>query len=648
MCGIVGIVGEEPIAPDRLAGMLSTLRHRGPDDSGTWLSPGGEVALAQRRLSIIDLSPLGRNPMAWGGGRLWITYNGEVYNFRELRAELESQGCRFRSRTDSEVILAAYDRWGVGCLERFVGMFAFALWDSEKRRLFLARDRLGKKPLYYAERGGGLVFASELKALLADADFPREIDPDAISLYMRYGYVPAPYSIFRHARKLPPGHYALYEDGLLSVERYWDPVSISLSGKIELSEPEAEGRLEALLRDAVRHRMISDVPLGAFLSGGIDSSLVVALMQEESSRPVETFTVRFDDPQYNEADRAAAVARHLKTEHHEETCGVGSMLGILDLLPEYFDEPFADSSAVPTYLVSKIARRSVTVALSGDGGDELFFGYPRYSYHANQAWLLDSPRPVRHTAAWLASAIPRRRFQRAAEVLRQEENDAYSRFVGWWSPSDIETLTGHFALKNPVYAETRARLAALPPRERPPVLDLVSYLPEDILTKVDRASMAVSLETRNPLLDHRVVEFALRLPLRMKWRGGVTKWLLRRILYKKVPRELLDRPKMGFGVPLAGWLKGPLKERMGNYLSGHLLEELGLEPGRARGLWTDFLAGRSNQTELLWNLYALISWAERWRPQALRSYTRVCATIGAEDPPSTAPAERGNHHHRSM
>ena len=596
--------------------MTDSLRHRGPDGAGVWVSPDGDVELAHRRLSIIDLSAAGRNPMSWDNGRLWITYNGEVYNFQDLRSELEGVGCRFRSRTDTEVVLAAYDRWGVECLQHFVGMFAFALWDAPRRRLFLARDRLGKKPLYYAEHSGRFAFASELKALVADPEFPREIDRAALSLYLRYGYVPSPHSIFRAARKLPPGHWALWEAGRLTVRRYWDPIEIALSTRFEGTETEAEEHLELLLKESVRGRMIADVPLGAFLSGGIDSSLVVALMQEQSPRPVKTFTIRFDEPKFNEADHAAAIAAHLGTEHHEQTCGVDQMLELVALLPESLDEPFADSSAIPTYLVSKLARRHVTVALSGEGGDELFFGYPRYHAYARHRSLLAAPQPLRLGLAAVASIIPSRRFQRAAEVLRRDEDDEYSRFVTYWNTKTIRELTGRPAVDYPGYLETYDRITRLPRRERPPLVDLVTYLPEDILTKVDRTSMAVSLEARTPLLDHRVAEFALRLPLRMKWRGGVSKWILRRTLFPRVPRELLDRPKMGFGVPLADWFRESLRAPMEQRIFGPLLEDLGLDPAPARAVWRAFLAGQDHRAELLWSLYALMLWSERWAARA--------------------------------
>ncbi len=572
------------------------------------------IGLAQRRLSILDLSPLGRNPMPRGEGRLWITYNGEVYNFLELRRELESLGETFRSRTDTEVILAAYDRWGTDCLERFVGMFAFGLWDGTKRRLFLARDRLGKKPLYYARYAGRFVFASELKGLLADPEFPRELDREALGLYLRYGYVPSPFTIFRAARKLPPAHLATYEPGpaALRIERYWDPFSVASEPFREVGAEEAEERLEGLLKDAVRLRMIADVPLGAFLSGGIDSSLVVALMQEQSQRPVKTFTIRFENPEFNEADHAAAIARHLRTEHYEETCSAASMREVIDVLADTLDEPFADSSSIPTYIVSRMTRRHVTVALSGDGGDELFFGYPRYTWLAWARRLLEAPRPLRRGAARAVGIVPLRRARRAAEILRQDGPEQYDRFISFFPEEEAAGLCGGAVSRYPVYEQALKSLSSWPWRERPPLLDLVTYLPEDILTKVDRASMAVSLEARAPLLDHRVVEFVLRLPLRYKYRDGTTKWLLRRLLYRRVPRRLLDRPKMGFGVPLGDWFRGPLRDRMEDYLAGQMLESLGLDPSGARGLWSRFLAGRDQRTAPLWTLFALCLWAEKW------------------------------------
>jgi asparagine synthase (glutamine-hydrolysing) len=616
MCGIAGVIGERGLsagfASAVASDMAAALAHRGPDDAGVWSSQDGTVALSHRRLSIIDLSALGHNPMPWNDGRLWITFNGEIYNFRELRQELERFGHRFRSHTDTEVVLAAYDQWGLDFLQRLVGMFALALWDVPKGRLLLARDRLGKKPLYYAEWRGALRFASELKAILQDETFPRDIDSTAIRLYLRYGYIPSPYTAYTNVRKLPPAHFLIREGDQTLIRRYWDPVPF-VGALAETSTADATAALESRLLTAVDQRMISDVPLGAFLSGGIDSSLVVALMQELSSTPVRTFSIRFTNPEFNEADHAAAVARHLRTEHYEETCDDRQMLDVVDRLTDMFDEPFADSSAVPTYLVSKIARARVTVALSGDGGDELFFGYPRYRYHATAAAILELPPSVRRAVAYGAERLPTRRSRRIAEVLRSDDHDRYARFISWWSPDEIARLTGQRPIDAPLYADALARARDVNRDDRPGLLDLVSYLPEDILTKVDRASMAVSLEVRAPLLDHRVVEYALGLPVRFKRRGRVTKWILRELLYKRVPRSLIDRPKMGFGVPLADWLRGPLRDRMDSYCSGSELDDLGIDSRPIRQQWSDFKAGRPKRPDLLWQMFMLMSWSRRFR-----------------------------------
>ncbi len=618
MCGIAGIIqsgsGTRAGFASRAArAMADSLTHRGPDDAGVWESADGTVALSHRRLSIIDLSPLGRNPMAWDHGRLWITFNGEIYNFLELRQELEAEGHRFRSQTDTEVILAAYDQWGVECVHRLVGMFAFAIWDEPKRRLWLVRDRLGKKPVYYTDVAGTLRFASELKALVGDPEVARNVDPEAVRLYLRYGYVPSPYTIYAGVHKLPPAHHLMCERGRVTVHRYWDPVPYAL-GRTSFTDAEAEAQLETRLATAVRQRMIADVPLGGFLSGGIDSSLVVALMQEQSTVPVRTFTIRFDNPEYNEADHAALVARHLGTEHHEQTCDNRQMLSVIDRLPRMFDEPFADSSAVPTYLLSQTARERVTVALSGDGGDELFFGYPRYRFHSSAATVLSMPRSLRRAAAFGAARMPTRRLRRIADVLRSDDEDRYAGFISWWSPADIATLTGRKPIDAPLYADVLRRSVGLARDDRPGLLDLVSYLPEDILTKVDRASMAVSLEVRAPLLDHRVVEFALGLSTSLKRRAGAMKWLLRQLLYKRVPRELVDRPKMGFGVPLEDWFRGPLRERMDAYCSGADLEDLGINPAPVRTLWAEFQAGQTHRTDLLWQMFTLVAWSRECRP----------------------------------
>lgn len=620
MCGIAGLIRLDGAALDPripLEAMSDAIRHRGPDDHGLWRSPSGTVALAHRRLAIVDLSALGRNPMLWDDGRLAITFNGEIYNFRELRAELERAGARFRSQTDTEVILAAYDRWGLSALDRLAGMFAFALWDERHRRLVVARDRFGKKPLYYGVHDGVLRFGSELKALVADPAVGRDLDQDALRMYLRYGYVPAPHSILRGIAKLPPAHALIVEDGHLSTQRYWDPLTF-VGKHRDITDEDAESTLEALLGTAVRERRLADVPLGAFLSGGIDSSLVVALMQEQASSPVRTFTIRFDDPAFDEADHAAAVARHLGTDHTEQPCTAAEMLATVDRLPAMFDEPFGDSSAIPTFLVSAAARQHVTVSLSGDGGDELFVGYPRYQHALHSAWMLELPKPVRRLGAAVAARLPHRRLRRAAEVLASEEDDRYARFIAWTRQPDVVRLTGTDAPDAPLYAALRARLSGMPQSEWPPLLDLVSYLPDDILAKVDRASMAVSLEVRAPLLDHRLAEFVLGLPMRFKHRDGQAKWLLRRVLAKRVPRALTERPKMGFGVPLETWLRGPLRERMDEYCRGSLFEQAGVDGRSVRALWREFCSGASPRASTIWQLFVLAAWVDQCRPAAVR------------------------------
>lgn len=596
MCGIVGIVSRSPVDPASVVRMAEVLRHRGPDDAGVWLSEDRSVVLAHRRLAILDLSPRGRNPMTWDRGRLQVTYNGELYNYRDLRDELRRLGYSFASNSDTEVILAAYDHWGVECLQRLIGMFAFGLWDSGRRQLFLARDRLGQKPLYYSEHNGELAFASELKALLADCEFRCEVDPEALAMYLRYGYVPAPRTIFGHASKLAPAHYAIWKDGRLEAARYWDPVIIAARPRPEFNEADAARQLEELLRESVCRQMISDVPLGAFLSGGIDSSLIVALMQEQSARRVKTFTIRFDDPEFNEADHARAVADHLGTDHFEETCSTAQMIDTIGKLPEYFDEPFADASAIPTYLVSKVARQEVTVALSGDGGDELFFGYERYRNYATR---------------WVQIAAPRMSHG-TLETLLDTEMQYYAHWHVSWQDPEIAVMLGHQGQRSAAHETARRDLQQFTALERPPLLDLLTYLPDQILTKVDRASMALSLEARAPFLDHRVVEFALALPLEQKWRGGESKWLLRQLLHKRVPRDLVDRPKMGFSVPLAELFRGGLREQIESAFAGPLLEDLHICPDPAQAAWRDFLAGNNVSVDRIWTLFALTCWAKRW------------------------------------
>lgn len=654
MCGIAGFMDRSRDATDEemqaaVLRMTNTLQHRGPDDAGTWTDPTAGVALGHRRLSVVDLSPLGHQPMRSASGRHVIVFNGEIYNFRALRTELESRGHAFRSRSDTEVMLAAITQWGVpDALRRFNGMFAFALWDQQHRTLYLARDRFGEKPLYYGWFDRTLVFASELKALRVHPRFEGEIDRDALGLYMRYGYVPTPYSIYRGIRKLPPGTVLKLTGGVsdsrVCPEAFWsviDTAVASTASGFRGSALEAANQLECLLEDAVRVRLEADVPLGAFLSGGIDSSTIVAIMQRQAARPVKTFTIGFDEAPYNEAEEAKRVAQHLGTEHTELYVSSSDALAVIPRLPTLYDEPFADSSQIPTFLISSLARRHVTVCLSGDGGDELLGGYNRYVL-ASKRWrnLLRSPKPVRKLigralqalapATWdnLFAALGRvtpsisgerhlgDKVHRLGRVLTNSRTpDAYTSLMSRWDEPGAVVLGT---------TELAARTTTLPPGakhmddiQRMMLLDALSYLPDDILVKVDRASMGVSLEARVPLLDHRVAEFCWSLPVSMKLRNGQQKWLLRQVLRKHLPQQLFDRPKTGFVVPIATWLRGPIKNWAEDLLDARRLRAQGfLNPDHIRALWARHLAGRENGQDRLWCALMFETWLDEQHQQS--------------------------------
>ncbi len=650
MCGITGFVaaggnGEEITA--RIHRMASTLAHRGPDDSGVWVDAAAGVALGHRRLSIVDLSPQGHQPMLSACGRYAMVFNGEVYNFAELRSELEPQGHAFRGHSDTEVMLAAICQWGLeAALQRFTGMFAFALWDRNEHVLYLARDRLGIKPIYYGWAGRTFLFASELKAIRAHPDFTAQVDRGSLALFLRFSCIPQPHSIYRGIGKLPPGcmlSLKLCESGGRGPERvqaYWSLAEVS---KQAAQEPfrddlqEAARELELLLRTAVRQRMIADVPLGAFLSGGIDSSTVVALMQAESSRPVKTFTIGFHVDAFNEAVHAQAVAAHLGTEHTEAYVTADEALAVVPRLPAYYDEPFADSSQIPTYLVSALARRHVTVTLSGDGGDELFGGYDRYAM-GSKVWMIlrlapyrwrrlarrmlqsflgfneDSQPtlPANRPASSRLGELQSKGGRMAALLAAKQLEDFYfASFSHWQDPATV--MEG--------YEESATILSGLPLfrdirgiAQRMMFFDTVFYLPDDILVKLDRASMAVGLESRVPLLDHHVVEFAARLPLSLKIHGGRTKGVLREILQKYLPGELTGRPKMGFSVPLGNWLRGPLRDWAELLLGETRLRNEGFfKVGPIRRLWQAHLAGSAEAPYQLWDVLMFQAWWEYWR-----------------------------------
>ena len=571
MCGVAGFIDLKRQTPqadlEALAGkMAATLQHRGPDDSGVWADEAAGIALGHQRLSIIDLSAAGHQPMASASGRFILCYNGEVYNAGELRAELQAAGHMFRGHSDTEVIAEGCDAWGLSALlPRLIGMFALALWDREKRELTLARDRLGIKPMYWGHAGDALLFGSELKSLRAHPAFDADIDRDALVSLLRHNYVRGPHSIYQGIQKLAPGHLAVFfgETSEPKVEPFWDLAPLAQTQETDMgSEDESLGALESLLRDAVKRRMVADVPLGAFLSGGIDSSTVVALMQAQSDRPVRTFTIGFNEPGYNEAEHAKAVAAHLGTDHTELYVDPALGRDVIPRLPEYFDEPFADASQIPTFLVSELTRRHVTVALSGDGGDEVFAGYTRYLW-ADAIWdrLRLLPRGVRHGASvglralsprtWdsLLRAAPARlrppqageRIHKMAHILPRDSIDnVYRSLISQWQDPAC-AVVGGTEPGGPIWDDNLAN--AIPdPIARMQYLDTITYLPDDILTKVDRASMAVSLEARVPLLDHRVVEFAWRMPQEMKTRNRQGKWPLRRSFTSTFRRKWSNAP----------------------------------------------------------------------------------------------------------
>jgi len=625
--------------------MTNTLRHRGPDDEGLWSDRDAGVTLGFRRLSIIDLSPAGHQPMISHTGRYVVVFNGEVYNFERIRAELRREGRapEFRGHSDTEVMLAAIEAWGLEeAVKRFIGMFAFALWDRQLRQLHLVRDRIGVKPLHYGTAGGAIVFGSELKALRAHPSFDREIDRDSMALLLRYNYIPAPRTIYRAAKKLPPGTIVTINsrDRLQMGDPvpYWSARTAAEQGvkdPFQGSPAEAVEQLHELLRDAVGLRMIADVPLGVFLSGGIDSSVVVALMQAQSARRVKTFTIGFGEDGYNEAVHAKEVARHLGTEHTEMYVSPSEALAVIPKLPELYDEPFSDSSQIPTHLVSMLARRQVTVALSGDGGDELFAGYTRYLIGSRAwksvAWL---PGPIRQTAAALIDAVPPRAWDQIGRLagkglpmrLRHPNPGSaaikFARMLRSRRPEAMyDTLTSHWSNPNDVViGSRRAETTLSDPSQWATLenftqsmmyLDLVTYLPDDILVKVDRASMGVSLEAREPLLDHRLVEFAWRLPLSLKMRDGQSKWALRQVLHKYVPREMVDRPKMGFGVPIGSWLRGPLREWAEELLDERRLRQEGFfDPAPIRQKWREHLESRHDWQYYLWDVLMFQAWLE--------------------------------------
>lgn len=643
MCGIAGFLGlKSQTSESKVKGMLGSLVHRGPDEEDIWINQKIGIALGHRRLSIIDLLPSGRQPMMSACQRYVIAFNGEIYNWPEIKSALELSGKapKWRGTSDTEVFLAAITAWGLsGSLKRIRGMFAFALWDISENRLMLVRDRIGEKPLYYGQLEGKFCFASELKAIVSFANTPLEREPEAVALMVRYGYVPEPYSIYKNIFKMPPGTIiSVAANGQIeNIETYWsfsNFVSTQQKASVRLSDEEAVNNLEYLMGCAVKEQMVADVPLGAFLSGGIDSSIVVALMQANSQQPVKTFSAGFEESAYNEADYARKIAKHLGTEHTELFITSKQSFDIIPSLSEMYDEPFADASQIPTALISRLTRKHVKVCLSGDAGDELFGGYNRY-FWTNSIWNILSKIPVsmrkplgqllQNLPVEVVNAIcsclnpvfpkhfrvsnPGDKLQKFSQILPAETQEQLYHYLlcQWRGDLPIKDIN-----EPPTYLTQPERWPALGNfSERMMAVDTQNYLPQDILVKVDRAAMASSLETRLPFLDLRLLEFAWQLPLGQKIRDGNGKWVVKELLSKYVPKNLFDRPKQGFAVPIEHWLRGPLREWAEDLLKAEKLSADGFDPIPIRYLWTQHLKGQNHQYAL-WNIITYRAWSDRW------------------------------------
>jgi asparagine synthase (glutamine-hydrolysing) len=642
MCGIVGFISWTNFnrLKDALPAAVSHLAHRGPDDSGIFFDEEAGVGLGHRRLSIIDVSSAGRQPMKSERGDVVIVYNGEVYNFKEIREALEGHSQVFRTATDTEVILKAYLQWGIACLERFVGMFALAIWDGRKRCLYLARDRYGIKPLYYHSNNGIFIFASEMKALMAIKDFPKDIDPDSIPLFFHYQYIPAPRTIFQNTSKLLPGHYAVFDGLKLRVLPYWKlPHGNAVTSRENQNEEDALEELDRVLTEAVRCCLVSDVPLGALLSGGIDSSVMVALMQKVNDSLVKTFSIGFREPSYNEAPWARKIAEYLGTDHNEYYVTPEEAMAVIPELPKIYDEPFGDASAIPTCLVSQIARSQVKVALSGDGGDEQFCGYVRYwSTQSIHRMLQRLPHPAYEFVTLLLKRLPAKWIERCYLPLRnylpqrfqvtnfQEKwqkllsliadggdlMELYRMTISQWEPDEILALVGK-AVQTCQYEEMFRITDGVPILSRLMFVDQCTYLPDAMLTKVDRASMAVSLEVRVPLLDHRVGEYTAKLSDKLLYRNGAGKYLLKKLLTRYLPKSLFERPKVGFGVPIGNWLRHELKDLLRDYLSSSRLTSEGLfDKSLVEKTVLEHLSCQANHQDRLWYLLMWEMWRDHW------------------------------------
>jgi len=633
LCGIVGFQDYTGVTNHQiLTKMRDTLSHRGPDDCGNYIDQINHVGLGNRRLAVVELSPLGHQPMSNNDKSIWVTFNGEIYNYMELKQELVELGHSFKGNCDTEVLLHAYEEFGVECVEKFIGMFAIAIWDSNKKKMFLFRDRVGVKPLYYYFDNGLFLFASELKALVAHPKFPKELNYDVIGSYLRYGYIKSPETIFKNTFKLNPGHYLCKHEHNLKEVKYWDINDYYLQDELTGSEEEIAEELESLMIKSFNYRLIADVPVGIFLSGGIDSSLVTALIQKNTNHQQKTFTIGFTEDKFNEATWAKKIADHLETDHTEYYLSVKECLGIVEKLPEIYDEPFGDNSAIPTYYVSKLAKEDVTVALSGDGGDELFGGYKRYqslpNFHKRFSKL---PKPVRTlinqslkiiNPKTMGKLIPGKhgfmdKYRKFGNMLTASDRgdllELYRCNINKWTPDEIAELVEFPSLCNEDSVESTFKsLMGSDYSTRMMAGDFKSWLPDDILTKVDRASMSVGLESREPFLDHNLAEFSARIPGRLKNSHGSGKYILKKILNKYLPSDLVDRPKKGFTIPLADWLRGELNPLLMDYLNESNIKSDGIFNHKVVTYYLKELKNGSVNVHKLWYLLMFQMWKEKW------------------------------------
>lgn len=630
MCGIVGIhTDQNDVTPETIIRMKETLAHRGPDDSGFYISKNRNIALGHTRLSIIELSEKGAQPMSNDSKDIWVSFNGEVYNYMEIREELTGLGINFTGGSDTEVVVRSFEKWGISCLDKFIGMFAIAIWDERNEVLYLVRDRIGVKPLYYYHYGNLLIFGSELRALVNHPGFRKEIDLEAVSQFLKYGYIPCPKTIYKNSYKLEPGNYITVRKNKIEKEKYWDISDYYLQSCNLQEENEVLDELERLMIDSFRLRMVADVPVGMFLSGGIDSSLVTAILQNHTSQRIKTFTIGFYDQNRNEAENAKRIAKYLGTDHNENYFSETEAAGLVSTLPEIFDEPFGDNSALPSYLISRYAVNDVKVALSADGGDELFGGYNRYLKFSK---ILNTPDSLKYLAVQAEKILSRMepklllgsKYEKISKHLKlysygSEDGifDAYDLLLSIWEENEISSLMNSELFPgscNNIRHHLAGRIENLDPMSQMMFADARTYLPDFILTKVDRCSMSVSLEAREPYLDHRLIEFIAKLPVGFKLRGGITKFLARKILQKYIPEEYISTKKQGFGISVNKWLRNKkFKNLVNEYLEENKIAEDGIfradTVAKYRKEFYDYNLSHGHR---IWNLLMFQMWKERW------------------------------------